>query len=170
MPYARQCPMWGGIGKAGFGLVMFHQWRNVDTTEWVDAVESGELKAACMEASGRSSGPWLVVCDNESFLTTAASKAAHAKKRVELWHVPPRSPDLNPVEMFWAKVRLWLREMDLKDLRAGRKPVQKTTMKERVKRLLRSEKARQVAKNMFASWHKKAALAKKAHGNAILRG
>ena len=149
---------------------MFHQWRKVDTTEWVDAVESGELKAACMEASGRSNGPWLVVCDNESFLTTAASKAAHAKKRVELWHVPPRSPDLNPVEMFWAKVRLWLREMDLKDLRAGRKPVQKTTMKERVKRLLRSEKARQVAKNMFASWHKKAALVKKAHGNAILRG
>ena len=57
-----------------------------------------------------SNGPWLIVCDNESFLETSATKAAHVKARVELWHVLPRSPDLNPVELFWAKLRLWLRQ------------------------------------------------------------
>lgn len=167
VPYARQCPMWGGIGAAGFGLVMFHHFRKVDTVEWVDSVESGELKAACREASGKTNGPWMILCDNETFLTTAASKAAHAKMRVELWHVPPRSPDLNPVELFWAKVRLWLRQMDLKDLRARRAPVHKTALKERVRRLLRTDKARRAAKNIFGLLHKKARLVCKAKGGAI---
>ena len=65
-----------------------------------------------------------------------------------------------------AKLRSWLRDMDLKDLQSGRPPVQKTQLKERVKRLLRSEAAR-VAKNIFASWHTKAAAVKKARGGAI---
>ena len=167
VPYARQCPMWGGIGKAGFGLVMFHQFRKVDQIAWRNAVTSGELKVACQEASGRWNGPWTILCDNESFLNAPASRSAHAKHRFELWHVPPRSPDLNPVELFWAKVRLWLRHMDLKDLREGRPPVQKTALKERVRRLLRTAKAKQTAKNIFASLRKRALRVKSASGAAI---
>ena len=114
-----------------------------------------------------SNGPWLIVCDNESFLETFATKAAHVKARVELWHVLPRSPDLNPVELFWAKLRLWLRQMDLKDLKAGRLRAHKTAMKERVRRLLKTAKARNTAKNIFASWRKRAARVDKARGGPI---
>ena len=167
VPYARQCPMWGGIGVAGFGLVMFHKFRKVDSIEWVDSVESGEVRAACMEASGRSRGPWKILCDNESFLHTVAAQRAHAKARIELWHVPPRSPDLNPVELFWAKVRQWLRMMDLNDLRLKRPPVQKSILKERVKRLLKTRRARVTAKNIFSTLRKKALAVRKAKGGAI---
>ena len=105
VPYERQVPMWGGIGRAGFGLVMFHRNRKVNQGEWSEAVNSGKLKAACQDASGRSRGPWCLLCDNEGFLDAGESRAAHAKARVELWHIPPRAPDLNPVGLYWAKVR-----------------------------------------------------------------
>ena len=65
-----------------------------------------------------------------------------------------------------AKLRSWLRDMDLKDLQSGRSPAQKAQLKDRAKRPLRSEAAR-VAKNIFASWHTKAAAVKKARGGAI---
>ena len=42
---------------------------------------------------------WVhVLCDNESFLDAAPCAKAHMLKRIKLWHIPPRSPDLNPVE------------------------------------------------------------------------
>jgi hypothetical protein len=71
-----------------------------------------------------------------------------------LWHIPARSPDLNPVERFWGWVRKQLRAMDLADLKAKRPPVQKTALKARVRALLRTVKARNVAKNHLQSLHK----------------
>ena len=50
LPYARAMPMWGGIGKGGFGIVMFHKWKKVDQDEWSSAVEQGKLAAACRSA------------------------------------------------------------------------------------------------------------------------
>ena len=155
IPYARAVPMWGGIGPGGFGLVMFHKWKKVDQEEWSAAVDSGNLVAACKSARpDRQHGPWHILCDNESFLEAPASRTAHRRVGVHLWHIPPRSPDLNPVERFWSWVRRRLRAMDLADMKAKRSPVQKTALKARVRALLRTVKARTVAKNIFQSLHK----------------
>ena len=148
LPLARAVPMWGGIGTGGFGLVMFHKWKKVDQDEWSAAVEQGKLTAACRSARpGRQRGPWHILCDNESFLKAKATQVAHAKARVELWHIPPRSPDLNPVEKFWGWLRKRLRAMDLADLKAKRRPIQRTALKARVRRLVQTERAKAVAKN-----------------------
>ena len=155
IPYARAVPMWGGIGVGGFGLVLYHKFRKVNTDEWVKAVNAGKLTSACRATqAGDSDGPWRVLCDNESFLKTPDSKAAMRRARVSLWHIPPRSPDLNPVEKFWSHLRRWLRALDLADVTAGRPPVMKSALKERVRRVLRSAKAKTTARNTVRSLRK----------------
>ena len=62
------------------------------------------------------SGPWSILCDAESFLRAKVPMAAYSDKKICLWDVPPKSPDLNPVEMFWGWRRRKLRLMDLPDL------------------------------------------------------
>ena len=47
LPATRAVPMWGGIGPGGFGLVLFHQWKKVNTDEWLEAVAAGNLVNAC---------------------------------------------------------------------------------------------------------------------------
>ena len=70
---------------------------------------------------------------------------AYAAKHVNLWAVPPRSPDLSPVEMFWAWVRRQLRLKDLNDMKQKRACLGKTAYTLRVKALLRGRKAQHVA-------------------------
>ena len=167
VPYSRAVPMWGGIGTGGFGLVMFHKWKKVNQAEWTAAVEKGRLVEACKSARpDRQRGPWRLLCDNESFLKGKETQAAHDKAAVELWHIPPRSPDLNPVERFWGWLRKRLRAMDLADLRAGRKAVKKTALKARVRNLLKTQKAKQVAKSFVLSLPKTRAEVKKRKGAA----
>jgi len=95
-------------------------------------------------------GSWLVLCDNESFLNAPESAAAHKKARVRLWNIPPKSPDLNPVEKFWAWLRKALARKDSEDLVKKRPVPGRTAYKERVRRLGRPPKAQQVAKNTSA--------------------
>ena len=73
---------------------------------------------------------------------------------MHLWHIPPRSPDFNPVEKFWSWVRKQLRAMDLADLKAKRPPVQRTALQARVRSLLRAVKAKSMSKNHVQSLHK----------------
>ena len=61
----------------------------------------------------------------------------------------------------WPKPLLHLRAMDLADLKAGRRPVKKAGLKVRVRGLLKSPKAKEVAKNHFMSLHKTCAEVKK---------
>ena len=96
-------------------------------------------------------GPWTILCDGESFLRAKAYRA----KKITLWSVPPKSPDLNPVEMFWGWLRRKLRLMDLADLRKKRRPLGKAAYTQRVKRVIKSQKAQTVAKN-FANRFRKA--------------
>ena len=167
VPYSRAVPMWGGIGTGGFGLVMFHKWKKVNQAEWTAAVEKGRLVEACKSARpDRQRGPWRLLCDSESFMKGKETQAAHDKAAVELWHIPPRSPDLNPVERFWGWLRKRLRAMDLADLRAGRKAVKKTALKARVRNLLKTQKAKQVAKSFVLSLPKTCAEVKKRKGAA----
>jgi hypothetical protein len=167
IPYNRAIPMWGGLGIGGFGLVMFHKWKKVNTAEWTQAVESGRLVAACKSARpDRTRGPWRLLCDNESFLHSKETQAAHEKVAVELWHIPPRSPDLNPVERFWGWVRKRLRAMDLADLTAGRRAVKKAALKARVRNLLKTQKAKEVGKSFVLSLRKTCEEVKKKKGAA----
>ena len=43
-----------------------------------------------------SHGPWHVLCDNESFLAARDARMEYLRSKVILWHIPARSPDLNP--------------------------------------------------------------------------
>ena len=94
-----------------------------------------------------SDGPWTILCDGESFLRAKVSMAAYRAKKITLWAVPPKSPDLNPVELFWGWLRRKLRHMDLADLHQKRRPLGKTAYTMRVKGVIKSQKAQTVAKN-----------------------
>jgi transposase len=104
---SRAIPMWGGVSEGGFAVVTFHPYKKLNGEQWVEAVGSGKLRTAIQSLKpAKEKGPWTVLCDNESFLTAVSSRAAHRAAKVNMWHIPPRSPDLNPVEKFWG----WLRK------------------------------------------------------------
>ena len=105
-------------------------------------------KAAAVECK-LTLGTWdAEALDGEGFLRAKICKAAYKMRNIQLWDVPAKSPDLNPVEMFWGWLRRHLRSMDLADLKRGRKPLGRTAYTMRVKSLVRSQKAQAVAKKV----------------------
>ena len=80
--------------------------------------------------------------------------AAYRSERIQLWVVAPKSPDLNPVELFWSWLRNKLRLMDLADLRAKRRALGKTAYVQRVKVVIRSQKAQAVAEKCALNFRK----------------
>jgi hypothetical protein len=100
VPMNRAIPMWGGISAGGFRHVVYHADRKLNEDEWSELVEKGKLVEAVKGLNPVSArGPWWVIVDNESFLRTDLSKAAYRKQKIKLWSIPPKSPDLNPVEV-----------------------------------------------------------------------
>ena len=156
VPLSRSIPMWGGISEDGFAPVLWHpKSKKTNQQEWSQAVRNGSLTTALRSLNPKKkSGPWTILCDGESFLRAPASMAAYRTKDVELWDVPAKSPDLNPVEMFWGWLRKKLRQMDLADLRAKRPVLGKTAYTARVKRVIRTQKAQSVAKSYAARFRK----------------
>ena len=149
LPLERAIPIWGGISQGGIAIVTFHKRRKITTDEWVNVVASGQLRRAIRSLDPvRPAGPWCVLCDGEKFLHTRASKAAYAAQGVETWKVPPKSPDLSPVEKFWSWLRRDLRQKDLTDLRARRPLLSKAQYKARVRAVCASARARRVAANV----------------------
>ena len=113
-PLNRILPLWGGVGPDGFAPVLWHNERKTDTDEWVAAIKNGGIIGALRSVNtGKRRGPWIVLCDGEKFLHTAGSQAVYDRLYVILWQIPPKSPDLNPVEKFWAWVRKQLRAHDI---------------------------------------------------------
>ena len=53
VPTERSIPLWGGIGTHGFTPILFHPRKKLRTEDWVNAVESGRLRAALMAVSAR---------------------------------------------------------------------------------------------------------------------
>jgi transposase len=146
VPISRAVPLWGGISQGGFSAVVWHDSKKLSASEWACAVNDGKLSAAIQRLQpARAAGRRWVLCDNESFLRAPASRDAHRAAGVQLWAIPPRSPDLNPIEKFWGWLRKQLRARDFADLRAGRPAVGKAAFRERAKRLLQSAKAQKVA-------------------------
>ena len=61
---------------------------------------------------------------------------------------------MNPVEMFWGWIRKKLRLMDLADLRKKRAILGKTAYTMRVKSVMKTQKAQNVAENMAIRFRK----------------
>ena len=124
--------------------------------------------AACKQARpDRAHGPWHMLTDNESFLKGRASQREYTKTSVHLWHIPPRSPDLNPVERFWAYLRKRLEVMDLRDLIEKRPPVDKAGLRARVRLVVAQQKSKAVALNLVAGLLKTCKLVQKNKGAAV---
>jgi len=51
----------------------------------------------------------IVVLDNLSVHKAPDIRASIEDVGAELWYLPPYSPDLNPIEMMWSKVKTYLR-------------------------------------------------------------
>lgn len=171
VPLSRAVPMWGGVGPGGFAVVLWHENRKLDSEEWAEAVNAGNMERALRQVNpGKRGGPWKILTDNESFLRAGPAAAAHRRAKVRLWErLPAKSPDLNPVEKFWAWLRKRLRAADLKDLNAKREPVGKTEFKRRVRRLIVTEKAKLVASNIYRDLRNAAQECKDRGGAATTR-
>ena len=53
----------------------------------------------------------IVVMDNLSVHKNADARAAIEAAGAEIWDLPPYSPDLNPIEKMWSKVKAFLRKV-----------------------------------------------------------
>jgi transposase len=56
----------------------------------------------------------VVIMDNLSSHKAAGVREAIEAADATLWYLPPYSPDLNPIEMLWSKVKAWLRRVAAK--------------------------------------------------------
>ena len=167
-PVSRVIPLWGGLGAGGFAPVLWHSERKTNEDEWAAMLESGVFITALRAANkGKTRGPWTVLCDNETFLRAPKCRKAYRRLGIKLWKLPARSPDLNPIEKMWGWARKRLRAMDLGDLKAGRRVLGKTAYKARIKRLFKTQKAQQVAKNLFGNLRTVARRVVRAKGGAV---
>lgn len=53
----------------------------------------------------------VVVMDNLASHKSLATRLAIEAAGATLWYLPPYSPDLNPIEKLWSKVKSWLRKL-----------------------------------------------------------
>ena len=162
VPEDRMVPLWGGISWGGFAVVLRHPSRKTNAEDWSAAVRKGNLEKALSAVNPHRRGrPWTILCDNERFLRARASLDAYEEAGVSLWKLPALSPDLNPVERFWAWVRRRMRKMDLADLVAKRPVLGRLAWKARLMRLVRTKAATKVAANTMAKLKRVCAQVKK---------
>jgi len=167
VPLNRCIPMWGAISAKGFKEIVFHKSKKLQTHEWHAALQAGKLTEAVKQLkSSTGKAPWNVLCDSESFLEAKVCKKYYQSKHIKLLHIPARSPDLNPIESFWGWLRYRLRLRDLSDLRAGRPALGKTAYRVRVRSMLKSQKAQNVAKAKFNAFKKVCQEVKRKRGAA----
>ena len=142
VPLARAIPLWRAISSSGFHEIIYHPTKKLNQWQWKAVVKEGKLMTAARKLQlGGHVGPRRL-------------RPLYAKKRVRLMHIPPRSPDLDPIESFWGWLRGELRRRDLKDLRLQKPALNKIQYKQRVKEVLRTVKAQNVAKAKFRNLKK----------------
>lgn len=56
----------------------------------------------------------IVVMDNLSAHKVAGVREAIESAGYDLWYLPPYSPDFNPIEKLWSKVKAWLGRVEAK--------------------------------------------------------
>jgi transposase len=57
----------------------------------------------------------IIVMDNLSVHKNSNARAAIDAAGAEVWDLPPYSPDLNPIEKMWSKVKAHLRKVKARD-------------------------------------------------------
>ena len=144
---SRSIPLWGGVSRRGFATIVMHKKKKLAGPEWVGAITSGKVKKAIVKLKPSAArAPWRILCDNEGFMKSKLSMKAHRDSRIKLWHIPPRSPDLNPIEKFWAWLKNRLRKRDLRDMQEGRAALGKMAYASRVRNYCYSAAATNHAK------------------------
>ena len=53
-----------------------------------------------------------VIWDNATFHKSPKIKEAFAEAGIDMIFLPPYSPDLNPIEQFWATLKSWIRALN----------------------------------------------------------
>ena len=87
-----------------------------------------------------------------------------------MWHVPARSPDLNPVERYWSWLRRRLRALDLMDAKAKKPIMSKVAYKARVRRVMNTARSKTVAGNIVGGFRKTCREIHALGGGAARRG
>lgn len=60
----------------------------------------------------------IIVMDNLSVHKNQHARAAIEAVGAEIWDLPPYSPDLNPIEKMWSKIKALLRQSKARDAEA----------------------------------------------------
>ena len=105
--------------------------------------------------------PLVCTCDLSS-----SARAGPRFLGIRLWPIPPRSPDLNPDELFWNSLKRDLAKRDLQDLLARRAVLSKEDYRRRIQGILRGRRAQQVAAACTKSFRKACTLVVKNSGGA----
>lgn len=113
---------WGAKGKRLRGFAPHGHWR---TLTFLGALRWDRLTAPCVfdgPVNGRCFRAWveqqlvpvlepgdIVVMDNLGSHKSAAVRQTIRTAGARLWFLPPYSPDLNPIEQAFAKIKHWMR-------------------------------------------------------------
>jgi transposase len=114
---------WGAKGKRLRGFAPHGHWR---TLTFLGALRHDRLAAPCV-FDGPINGECfrafveqqlapilqpgdIVVMDNLGSHKSAAVRRAIQAVGARLWYLPPYSPDLNPIEQAFAKIKHWMRQ------------------------------------------------------------
>ena len=114
---------WGRKGKRLRGFAPHGDWR---TLTFVGALRHDRLAAPCV-FDGPINGECfrayveqqllsilkpgdIVVMDNLGSHKSAAVRRMIRAVGARLWYLPPYSPDLNPIEQAFAKIKHWMRQ------------------------------------------------------------
>lgn len=120
---------WGPKGKRVHGFAPHGHWR---TLTFVGALRYDRLVAPCV-FDGPINGTCfcayveqqlaplltqgdILVMDNLGSHKSAAVKRAIRAAGARLWFLPPYSPDLNPIEQAFAKIKHWMRQAQKRTL------------------------------------------------------
>ena len=114
---------WGVKGKRLKGLAPHGHWR---TLTFLGALRADRLVAPCVfngPINGQSFRAYveqqlvatlkpgdIVIMDNLGSHKSAAVRDLIRKAGARLWYLPPYSPDLNPIEQVFAKIKHWMRQ------------------------------------------------------------
>ena len=158
-PNSRIIPLWAGIGKDGVAAIHWHDERKTNGVDWAQIGNADQLNVSLQKTNrGRHRGAWKVLCVNESCLRAPPCLKAYRKYRVKLLKLPAKSPDLNPIEQFWAWLRNRLRKMDLNGFVKKRVALGKMAYKARVRAVLNSTTAKIIASRCYYNLQKKMAV------------
>ena len=119
-----------GRSRIGTRCNDFKPYGHWKTTTLLSAIRSrGVIRDATVIVDGPMDGPTflaytqqclapslqagdIVVMDNLASHKVAGVSEAIESAGCDLWYLPPYSPDLNPIEKLWSKVKAWLRRAE----------------------------------------------------------